>query len=83
MLHARLDFSPDVIEAQFAHSVLDSLGRAHKRTESVDQRQTMKRILRSANQAGCQPCAERQRSSDVDVRRLPVLASSLMSKLRG
>jgi hypothetical protein len=30
-----------VIEAQLAHSVCDSLGRAYNRTEFVDQRRTM------------------------------------------
>jgi integrase len=41
MLHERLGFSPDVIEAQLAHSVRDSLGRAYNRTEFVDQRRAM------------------------------------------
>lgn len=41
MLHERLDFSPDVIEAQLAHSVRDSLGRAYNRTEFVEQRRAM------------------------------------------
>jgi integrase len=41
MLHERLGFSPDVIEAQLAHSVRDSLGRAYNRTEFVDQRRGM------------------------------------------
>jgi integrase len=41
ILHERLGFSPDVIEAQLAHSVRDSLGRAYNRTEFVDQRRTM------------------------------------------
>lgn len=41
MLHERLGFSPDVIEAQLAHSVRDSLGRAYNRTEFVEQRRTM------------------------------------------
>ena len=39
MLHERLGFSPDVIEAQLAHTVRDSLGRAYNRTEFVEQRQ--------------------------------------------
>lgn len=34
-------FSPDVIEAQLAHSVRDSLGRAYNRTELVEQRRMM------------------------------------------
>ena len=45
MLHERLGFSPDVIEAKLAHSVRDSLGRAYNRTEFIDQRQGMLKIL--------------------------------------
>src|SRR6185503_8337153 len=41
ILHERLGFSPDVIEAQLAHSVRDSLGRAYNRTEFVEQRRKM------------------------------------------
>ena len=41
MLHERLGFSADVIEAQLAHSVRDSLGRAYNRTEFVEQRRKM------------------------------------------
>lgn len=41
ILHERLGFSPDVIEAQLAHSVRDSLGRVYNRTEFVDQRRKM------------------------------------------
>ncbi|MBT9597848.1 MAG: integrase arm-type DNA-binding domain-containing protein [Vitreoscilla sp.] len=41
MLHERLGFSPDVIEAQLAHSVRDNLGRAYNRTEFVEQRRAM------------------------------------------
>jgi integrase len=41
ILHERLGFSPDVIEAQLAHSVSDSLGRAYNRTEFVEQRRKM------------------------------------------
>ncbi len=41
ILHERLGFSPDVIEAQLAHSVRDTLGRAYNRTEFVDQRRKM------------------------------------------
>jgi integrase len=41
MLHERLFFSPDVIEAQLSHSARDSLGRAYDRTEFVDQRRAM------------------------------------------
>ena len=38
MLHERLGFDPDVMEAQLAHSVRDSLGRAYNRTEFIRQR---------------------------------------------
>lgn len=41
MLHERLGYSPDVIEAQRAHTVRDSLGRAYNRTEFVEQRREM------------------------------------------
>jgi hypothetical protein len=36
-----LGFSPDVIEAQLAHSVRDNLGRACNRTEFIEQRREM------------------------------------------
>lgn len=41
MLHERLGFSPEIIEAQLAHSVQDSLGRAYNRTEFTEQRRAM------------------------------------------
>jgi integrase len=41
MLHERLGYSPDVIEAHLAHTVRDSLGRAYNRTEFVEQRREM------------------------------------------
>jgi integrase len=41
MLHERLGFSPEIIEAQLAHSVRDSLGRAYNRTEFTEQRRLM------------------------------------------
>ena len=41
MLHERLGFDPHIIEAQLAHSVRDSLGRAYNRTEFVEQRRKM------------------------------------------
>lgn len=41
MLAERLDVDESVIEAQLAHSVRDSLGRAYNRTEFVDQRRAM------------------------------------------
>ena len=41
MLHERLGFDPHVIEAQLAHSVRDSLGRAYNRTEFGEQRRKM------------------------------------------
>ncbi|NDY90151.1 tyrosine-type recombinase/integrase [Ideonella livida] len=41
LLHERLNFPPEVIEAQLAHAVPDALGRAYNRTEFLDQRRTM------------------------------------------
>ena len=41
MLAERLDVAESVIEAQLAHSVKDSLGRAYNRTEFVEQRRAM------------------------------------------
>ena len=41
MLHERLGFDPNIIEAQLAHSVRDNLGRAYNRTEFVEQRRAM------------------------------------------
>jgi integrase len=41
MLAERLGVHESVIEAQLAHSVQDSLGRAYNRTEFVDQRRAM------------------------------------------
>jgi integrase len=41
MLAERLGVDEAVIEAQLAHSVRDSLGRAYNRTEFLDQRRTM------------------------------------------
>ena len=41
MLQERLGFDPDVIEAQLAHAVRDSLGRAYNRTEFIEQRRKM------------------------------------------
>ena len=41
MLHERLGFDPNVIKAQLAHSVRDSLGRAYNRTQFVEQRRAM------------------------------------------
>ena len=41
MLHERLGFGLNLIEAQLAHSVRDSLGRAYNRTEFVEQRRAM------------------------------------------
>jgi len=41
MLHERLGFDPHVIEAQLAHAVRDSLGRAHNRTKFVEHRRKM------------------------------------------
>ena len=41
MLAERLGVDEAVIEAQLAHAVRDSLGRAYNRTEFIDQRRTM------------------------------------------
>ncbi len=41
MLAERLGVAESVIEAQLAHSVRDSLGRAYNRTEFIEQRSTM------------------------------------------
>jgi integrase len=41
MLAERLNFPPEVIEAQLAHSVPDALGRAYNRTQFLKQRQAM------------------------------------------
>lgn len=41
MPHERLGYSPDVIEAQLAHTARDSLGRAYNRTGFVAQRREM------------------------------------------
>ncbi|WOP15940.1 tyrosine-type recombinase/integrase [Ottowia sp. SB7-C50] len=41
ILDERLGFDRAVIEAQLAHTVSDSLGRAYNRTEFLDQRRTM------------------------------------------
>ena len=41
MLAERLNVEVSVIEAQLAHSVPDSLGRAYNRTEFLEQRRTM------------------------------------------
>jgi integrase len=41
LLAERLGVAESVIEAQLAHSVKDSLGRAYNRTEFIEQRRTM------------------------------------------
>ena len=41
MITERLGIAPDVIEAQLAHAVSDSLGRAYNRTQFIDQRRDM------------------------------------------
>lgn len=41
MLAERLGVDPDVIEAQLAHSVKDSLGRAYNRTQYAEQRREL------------------------------------------
>ncbi|OYT84814.1 MAG: integrase [Burkholderiales bacterium PBB6] len=41
MIAERLGIAPEVIEAQLAHAVADSLGRAYNRTQYLDQRREM------------------------------------------
>jgi len=41
MLAERLNVAPEVVEAQLAHAVADSLGRAYNRTQYLEQRSTM------------------------------------------
>ena len=41
MLHERLHFSPDAIEAQLAHSVPDRLGSAYNRAQHLEERTRM------------------------------------------
>ena len=41
ILHERLDYAPDWIEAQLAHEVPDRLGRAYNRTAHLDGRRKM------------------------------------------
>ena len=41
ILAERLDIPPEVIEAQLAHAVGDSLGRAYNRTKFLAQRRAM------------------------------------------
>ncbi|MBB2485719.1 integrase arm-type DNA-binding domain-containing protein [Mitsuaria sp. WAJ17] len=41
MIAERLSIAPEVIEAQLAHAVADSLGRAYNRTQYLDQRKAM------------------------------------------
>ena len=41
MLAERLEFDPLLIEAQLAHAVKDTNGRAYNRTTYLKQRQTM------------------------------------------
>ncbi len=41
LLHEQLEYPPDVIEAQLAHRVPDTLGRAYNRTRFLEQRREM------------------------------------------
>lgn len=41
LLHERLDYPPEVIEHQLAHSVPDALGKAYNRTRFLEQRRRM------------------------------------------
>jgi integrase len=44
LLHEVLQFSPDAIEAQLAHSVPDRLGRAYNRTTHLPERKKMMQV---------------------------------------
>lgn len=44
MLHERLKFAPEVIEAQLAHAVPDKLGRAYNRTHHLQERTRMMQV---------------------------------------
>ena len=44
MLHERLKFAPEVIEAQLAHAVPDRLGRAYNRTHHLKERTRMMQV---------------------------------------
>ena len=59
MLVERLNMNESVVEAQLAHAVKDSLGRAYNRTEFLDQRKEMMQawadyldVLRANHQRG-------------------------------
>ena len=41
MIAERLNIAPEIIEAQLAHAVADTLGRAYNRTQFLDQRRDM------------------------------------------
>ena len=74
MLHERLGFSPDVIEAQLAHSVRDSLGRAYNRTEFIEQRREMLQTWADFLD---------ELRTDVNRRRAPAPQSSQQKRTRG
>lgn len=59
MLHERLGFDPNVIEAQLAHSVRDNRGRAYNRTEFVEQRPSKA----TQHRRGCAMCRARVSST--------------------
>ena len=44
ILAERLNIAPEVIEAQLAHAVGDSLGRAYNRTKFLEQRRHMMNV---------------------------------------
>jgi integrase len=44
MLHETLGFSPDAIEAQLAHRVLDRLGTAYNRAQHIEERTRMMQV---------------------------------------
>jgi len=45
LLHERLGFSPDAIEAQLGHRVPDRLGGAYNRTKHLEERTSMMQEL--------------------------------------
>ena len=79
MLHEQLGFDPNIIEAQLAHSVKDSLGRAYNRTEFVEQRremlQTWADFLDKLRLGG--DVVRRKSRPDASATRRPVQASRL------
>ena len=44
LLHERLHFSPDAIDAQLAHRVPDRLGTAYNRSQHLEERTRMMQV---------------------------------------